>query len=317
MTCNVSFEYEKTEVNSGFFYSSAEQRDALVASERTFTDEKVARVIELKRKVCDENPSSPPKSFVVINQKGIDGPSLEAFAREGIIALRRAKRRNMERLVLACGGNAVNSVDDLEESDLGYAGLVYEHQIEDDKFTFVEQPRHPNSCTVLVTGPNEHTLFQMKDALRDGLKSVTNVLEDGSVVAGAGAFEVAAYARLEEYKKSVSGKARLGVEIFAKALLVIPKVLIENSGLDVQEHLLNLLAGHDNANIDKKGGDKMTAVGIDLSSGECLSPAMEGIWDNYRVKKQLFNLAPVLSQQLLLVDEIIRAGVQMKSGPKQ
>lgn len=53
--------------------------------------------------------------------------SLDMLAKEGIIGLRRAKRRNMERLTLACGGLAVNSVDDLEESSLGYAGLVYEH----------------------------------------------------------------------------------------------------------------------------------------------------------------------------------------------
>ncbi|CAD7935014.1 unnamed protein product [Amoebophrya sp. A120] len=308
LTCNVSFEYEKTEVNSGFFYSSADQRDKLVESERAFTDDKVRKVIELKRKVCDENPSDPPKTFVVINQKGIDGPSLESFAREGIIALRRAKRRNMERLVLACGGNAVNSVDDLDESDLGYAGVVYEHQIEDDKFTFIEQPKNPHSCTILVTGPNEHTLHMMKDAINDGLKSLVNVLEDGAVVPGAGSFEVAAHAHLEDFKKTVSGKARLGVEIFAKALLVIPKVLIENSGLDIQEKLLNLLAEHDQTKVP---------VGLDVGTGDALSPEAEGIYDNYRVKKQLFNLAPVLAQQLLLVDEIIRAGVQMKKSRDQ
>lgn len=53
--------------------------------------------------------------------------SLDALAKENIIALRRAKRRNMERLTLACGGIAMNSVDDLTEENLGYAGLVYEH----------------------------------------------------------------------------------------------------------------------------------------------------------------------------------------------
>jgi T-complex protein 1 subunit zeta len=53
---------------------------------------------------------------VVLNQKGIDPICLEAFAREGIMALRRAKRRNMERLVLACGGTAVNSIDDISGS---------------------------------------------------------------------------------------------------------------------------------------------------------------------------------------------------------
>ena len=43
------------------------------------------------------------KSFVILNQKGIDPLALDALAREGILALRRAKRRNMERLTLACG----------------------------------------------------------------------------------------------------------------------------------------------------------------------------------------------------------------------
>lgn len=130
LTCNVSLEYEKSEVNAGFFYSSADQRDKLVESERRFTDEKVRKIVELKKKVCTEENG---KSFVVINQKGIDPPSLEILAHENIIALRRAKRRNMERLPLAIGGVAVNSVDDLDIDDLGYADLVYEQTLEEEK----------------------------------------------------------------------------------------------------------------------------------------------------------------------------------------
>lgn len=57
----------------------------------------------------------------------------------GIIALRRAKRRNMERLALACGGTAMNTFDDLSEASLGYAGVVYEHVLGENKYTFVEQ----------------------------------------------------------------------------------------------------------------------------------------------------------------------------------
>lgn len=51
LTCNISLEYEKSEVNSGFFYSSAEQREKLVAAERQVTDDRVQKVIDLKRKV--------------------------------------------------------------------------------------------------------------------------------------------------------------------------------------------------------------------------------------------------------------------------
>jgi len=139
LTLNVSLEYEKTEVNSGFFYSNAEDREKLANSERKFTDERCIKIINLKRKVCD----GTNKTFVIINQKGIDPIALDMFAKENIIALRRAKRRNMERLVLACGGNAVNSVDDLTEEDLGFAEEVHEHSLGDDKFTFVEGVKHP------------------------------------------------------------------------------------------------------------------------------------------------------------------------------
>merc|ERR1712066_612819 len=236
LTCNVSLEYEKREVNAGFFYSSPEQRDKLVESERKFTDEKVKKIIELKRKVCTEENK---KNFVIINQKGIDPPSLEMLAHENIIALRRAKRRNMERLPLAVGGVAVNSVDDLDVDDLGYADLVYEQALEDDKFTFIEGVKNPNSCTVLIQGSTDHAIAQMKDAIKDGLRAVQNTIEDEALVPGAGAFEVAAHVHLEQFKRTVPGKPRLGVEIFGKALLTVPKTLIENSGLDVQDKLLS------------------------------------------------------------------------------
>jgi len=299
LTCNVSLEYEKSEVNAGFFYNSSEQRDKLVESERRFTDEKVKKIIELKRQVCtDENK----KNFVIINQKGIDPPSLDMLAKENIIALRRAKRRNMERLPLAVGGTAVNSVDDLDPDDLGWAELVYEQTLEDEKYTFVEGVKNSQSCTILVKGPNDHTIAQMKDAVRDGLRAVQNAIDDEAVIPGAGAFEIAAHVHLDQFKRTIQGKARLGVEIFANALLIVPKTLIENSGLDTQEKLLQVVAERE---------AKQNAVGVSVATGDPIDPKIEGIWDNHNVKKQLFGLAPILAQQLLLVDEVIRAGKQM------
>ncbi|XP_003391083.2 PREDICTED: T-complex protein 1 subunit zeta, partial [Amphimedon queenslandica] len=192
LTCNVSMEYEKSEVNSGFFYKTAGEREKLVAAERKFTDDKVMEVIKLKKKVCNGGNHG----FVVINQKGIDPISLDQLAKEGIIALRRAKRRNMERLVLACGGEAMNSFENLSPNCLGKAGLVYEHVLGEDKYTFIEDVDNPQSVTILIKGPNKHTLSQIKDAVHDGLRAVKNAIEDGSVVPGGGAFEVAVYTAL-------------------------------------------------------------------------------------------------------------------------
>lgn len=122
------------------------------------------------------------------------------FAKENIIALRRTKKRNMERIILACGGNGVNSIDDLVESDLGWADEVYEHTLGEDKYTFVEGVKNPKSCTILIKGPNEHTIAMIKEAIRDGLRAVKNVLDDKSVIPGAGAFEVATYCHLQKFK---------------------------------------------------------------------------------------------------------------------
>jgi T-complex protein 1 subunit zeta len=302
LTCNVSMEYEKTEINASFYYSSAEQREKLVDSERRFTDEKVRQVIELKRRVC---PEGSGKTFCVINQKGIDPPSLDMLAKEGIMALRRAKRRNMERLVLACGGTAVNAVDDLDESVLGHADRIHEEVLGDDRFTFVENHVHADkakSCTLLLRGPNKHTIDQLKDAARDGLRAVKAVIEDGALVPGAGAFEIAAYRMLQRRKSAVTGKAKLGLEAFSQALLVIPKTLAENSGLDVQDSVLK---------VEEEQERTEQAVGLDVQTGEPFLPASVGVWDSVLVKKQVISLATVLATQLLLVDEVMKAGKAM------
>lgn len=304
LNCNVSLEYENTEVHSKFIYSNSEQREKLIRSERAMVDEQCRKIIELKRKVCDsEEGKKGNKHFVVINYKGIDPLSLDMLAKEGIMGLRRAKRRNMERLVLMCGGNNVNSFDELNENDLGYADLVWETQLGDEKYTFVEGVKNPHSCTILIKGSNDYGIAQIKDAIRDGLRAVKNVFDDNCVIPGAGAFEIACADYLREYAKTVGGKQYFGINTFADALEIIPKAICRNSGLDPQDSLVKC---------GKEYRDKKALMGIDIKTGEPINPVNVGIFDNYCVKKSFLNIGPVLAQQLLMVDEVMRAGKQMK-----
>ena len=303
LTLNVSLEYEKSEINSGFFYNSATQRDKLVASERRFVDEKLKKIVALKNEVC----SDPKKNFVVINQKGIDPLSLDVLVKNGILALRRAKRRNMERLALVCGGQPQNSVDDLDPSVLGWAGLVYEHTLGEEKYTFVEEVKDPKSVTLLIKGPNQHTIAQITDAVRDGLRSVYNAIVDQSVVPGAGAFQIAAAARLssDAVKKTVRGKAKWGVAAFADALLIIPKTLAANSGHDVQDAIAGLQDEHTEGN----------TVGLDLVTGQPMDPVQAGVFDSFRVLRNSVASATGIASNLLLCDELLKARQMGKSGP--
>jgi len=303
LTLNVSLEYEKSEINAGFFYKDADERRKLAAAERRHTDRKVEDIIKFKNELCSGDRAND--GFIIINQKGIDPPSLEMLQKAGIVGIRRAKLRNMERLSKACGGWGVNSLEDLSVECLGRAGLVYEHVLGEDKYTFVEDCKNSTSCTILITGPNDHTIRQLKDAVRDGLRAVKNVVEDNCLIPGAGAFEAAAHLHLvNTFKPAVTGRAKLGVQAFADALLIIPKTLANNSGLDAQSALMAVL----------EEASTGARVGLDISSGKAILPAQDGIWDNYRVKKQFLHLGSLIAVKLMLVDEVMRAGRQMGKG---
>jgi len=271
----------------------------MVEAEHASTKNRVDRVVALANEVLKEG-----ETLVLVNQQGIDPFSLDELQKHGIMGIRRAKRRNMERLSLACGGFAVNSDKDLTPECLGNAGLVYEHVLGEDKYTFIEDVKNPFSCTILIRGPNKHSTMQIKDAIRDGLRAVKNAIEDQCVVPGAGAFELSAHHHMLEFKKTIKGKASMGVQAFADALLVIPKTLAINSGHDPLESVIYLT----------EEAKKDCSVGIDIKTGKPMNPASQGIWDNFSVKKQLIQLSSVIAQKLLMVDEVMRAGRSMKKG---
>lgn len=293
---NVSLEYEKTEVNSGFFYSSAEQRDKLIQSERKFVDEKLKKIIDLKNEVVGLDSH---KGFVIINQKGIDPMSLDVLAKHNILALRRAKRRNMERLQLVTGGEAQNSVDDLTPEILGYSGMVYEQTIGEEKFTFVTENKDPKSVTILIKGATNHALNQTKDAVRDGLRAVANVIKDDGVVPGAGAFFIAASDYLKKNLSNLAeGRNKTGIEAFADALLIVPKTLVKNSGHDALDVVSSCQ--------DELAEDRV--IGVDLNAGDSCDPTIEGIWDSFRVIRNALTSSVGISSNLLLCDELLKAG---------
>lgn len=179
--CNINLEWEHTEINSAFFFKSAVKREEMAKAERQFVDKKVYKIVEFKRKILNIN-----QQLVLINQAGIDSISLDILQKNNIMGIRRAKRRNMERLSLACGGFCINTENELSIDCLGSAERIYEHVLGDEKYTFIEGVPFDKSVTILIKGPNNHTITQIKDAVRDGLRAVKNSIMDGCVLPGAG-----------------------------------------------------------------------------------------------------------------------------------
>ena len=59
------------------------------------------------------------------------------------------------------------------------------------------------------------------------------------------------------------------------------------------------------------------AVGLNVQTLGTMSPIKEQVFDNYCAKKQWLNIAPTLAEQLLLIDEVMRAGKGMGGGPSK
>jgi T-complex protein 1 subunit zeta len=169
--------------------------------------------------------------------------------------------------------------------------------------------------TLIIKGPNAHTITQITDAVRDGLRSVYNMIVDKSVVPGAGAFQVACAAHLssEAFRKQVKGKAKWGVSAFADALLIIPKTLAANAGHDIQDSREMLSTPHIRDTYSRTVAalqDEQVegnVVGLDLTTGEPMDPVQAGVYDSFRVLRNCIASSTGIASNLLLCDEMLKA----------
>ncbi|AFP65264.1 T-complex protein 1, zeta SU (nucleomorph) [Chroomonas mesostigmatica CCMP1168] len=286
LICNVNLEYEKTEINSVFLIDSSDKREKLFAREREVVDKKINKIIQLKRFVCkNEN-----KGFVVINQKGIDNISLDILCREGILGIRRAKRKNMERLSLLCNAIPINSLQDIGPDILGFAGLVYEQTIGEEKYTFIENVSNPFSGTILIRGNNSFLRKHTEDVIRDGLKVVKLCFDDTKYLPGGGIIEKKGNEHLFKYAEKFSGGKKFGIIALAESLLIIPRVLNENEGKNCYQ---TKQKNNNKFNNENKEKDK------DFDGKNKI------IFDCLTSKKQIFNSVCIVASQILQIDEIL------------
>ncbi|MEM2593639.1 MAG: thermosome subunit beta, partial [Candidatus Bathyarchaeia archaeon] len=214
---NCPLEIEKTE-----FSAEIRIRDPLQM--KAFLDKETQMLKEMVEKIKKAGAN------VVICQKGIDDMAQHFLAKEGILAVRRAKESDMEKLARATGGRIVTNLDDLKPEDLGYAELVEERKIGEDKMVFVEGCKDPRSVSILIRAGLERMVDEAERAMHDALSVIADVIEKNKVVPGGGAAEAEVAKELRKYAAQIGGREQLAIEAFAEALEIIPKTLAENAG---------------------------------------------------------------------------------------
>ncbi|WP_048082646.1 thermosome subunit alpha [Methanobacterium arcticum] len=232
---------------------------------------------------------------VLFCQKGIDDLAQHYLTRNGIYAIRRVKKSDMNRIEKATGAKVVTNLDDLKPEDLGEAGLVYEKKIFDEVLTFIEDCRDPKAVSLILRGSTKHVAEEIERAVEDAIGVVASTVEDKKVVAGGGAPEIAISKGLKEYADTISGREQLAVAAFAEALEIVPKTLAENAGLDSIDALVDLRAAH----------EKSFYIGLDVFAGDVVDMYQAGVVEPQRVKKQAIQSAAEATEMILRIDDVI------------
>ncbi len=243
---------------------------------------------------------------VVMCEKGIDDLAQHYMAKEGLYAVRRVKRSDMEKLAKATGGKVVTNLDDLSASELGKAETVEEVKIGDSDMTYVTGCKNPKAVSVLIRGGTEHVVDEAERALHDALKVVSVAIEDGVIVAGGGSPEIELSLRLRDYGQSVGGREQLAIEAFAEALEIIPWTLAENAGMDAINVLIELKNSH-----TKKGGK---SSGVDVMRNKVSDMMKANVIEPLRVKRQAIESATEVASMVLRIDDVIAS---KKMSPSQ
>jgi chaperonin GroEL (HSP60 family) len=243
---------------------------------------------------------------VIFCQKGIDDMVQHFLSKEGIIAARRVKESDMEKLARATGGKIVSNLDDLKAGDLGTAGHVEERKIGDDKMIFVEKCKDPHSVAILIRAGLERMVDEAERAMTDSLSVVSDVIENTKIVPGGGAVEIEIAKELRKYATKVGGREQLAVEAFADAVEAIPRTLAENAGLEPIDILVELRSAHDKEDGKNKG--------INVFTGKVQNSIENGVIEPIVVKEQAIKSAAESAAMILRIDDVITAKAP-KGGP--
>ena len=237
---------------------------------------------------------------VLFCSKKIDDRVAGYLADSGILAFSNIKTSDAKSLAHVTGAKRLGTLDDISADDLGSVASVSVETYGDDDLTFIEGGSDAQNVTLFVRGSTRHVTDELERALNDAIDVVIAALDNGGVVAGAGATEIAIADHVRSHAAGIEGRKQLAIEAFATAVDALPKTLAENTGMDSIDALVDLRARHD---ADGRAG--LVSTG---RSGEVGDPVDEGIIDPAAVKREAVKSATEASTMILRIDDVITSG---------
>ncbi|MGY5855621.1 MAG: thermosome subunit beta [Candidatus Thorarchaeota archaeon] len=290
-----ALEYQKTEFDAKIAISDP-------SAMQSFLDEEDRMLKGLVEKIVAAGAN------VVIAQKGIDDVVQHYLAKEGIMAVRRIKKSDVERVHETTGATIVSNIQNLTAADLGKAKIIEQRDVGDDKMLFIEGTPKTSVVTLLVRGGTDHIVDEVDRALNDALYVVRDVVMHPYVTYGGGALAAEMAKQLRDYSSTLEGREQYAVNAFADAIESLPNTLADNGGFDPIDILVSLRKAHTEGKVFH---------GIDYTKGKVGDMKAARVVEAAVVNRQIVMSAAEAAQMILKIDDVIssKGAPGMGGGP--
>jgi len=262
----------------------------------SFLAEEERMLKEMVQKIIDSGAN------VVIAQKGIDDVVQHFLAKAGILAVRRIKKSDVERIHKTTGAAIVSKIKNLTAADLGKAKLVEQREVADDKMLFIEGTPKSSVVTLLVRGGTDHIVDEVDRALNDALYVVRDVVMHPQITYGGGSLAAEISKQLRDYASTLEGREQYAVNSFADGIESLPNTLAENAGLDPIDVIVNLRKAHTEGKVNH---------GINITKGIVDDMKTARVVEAAVVNRQIVMSAAEAAMMILKIDDVISS----KGGP--
>ena len=234
----------------------------------------------------------------VITGGSISNLAIHYLDKYGIMAFRTMSKFELRRIARSIGATLLVILGAPTKEEMGYADEIKLTEVSSQKCILIRRENENNKIsTVVLRGTTNDMLDNLERVVNCGVNAYRAVCKNPEFVAGAGAIDMYLSQGIVEYSREVKSLDQYAIEAFGEAFEVIPRTIMENSGINVNEKLSTLRAKN----------TKNPNMGINIKTGEIEDASNFGVLDHLETKRWAIKHAYNSIRTIIKIDQIIVA----------
>ena len=234
----------------------------------------------------------------VITGGAISNLAIHYLDKYGVMAFRTMSKFELRRIARSIGATLLVKLGAPTKEEMGYADEIKLTEVSSQKCILIRRDSENNKIsTVVLRGTTNDMLDNLERVVNCGVNAYRAVCKSPVFVAGAGAIDMYLSQKIVEYSREVKSLDQYAIEAFGEAFEVIPRTIMENSGINVNEKLSTLRAKN----------SRNPNMGINIKTGDIEDAFQLGVLDHLETKRWSIKHAYNSIRTIIKIDQIIVA----------